>query len=138
MKWGVRNSGKSSGFRFQSSGPVIDSNIHSSTKTAAKEVAALMSQRYGFNITEVKDLKLKIFEYSHGTAAFVKYTPGTKGGQVYIRPEDIRKQLKDTEAVGWMKPGTTNVRITFYESAHAMFHAEQSVRRDFRKQSCRW
>ena len=135
MHWGIRNDRKPTGFRAQSSGPIVDPSLHSSTKTAAKQVASLMSERYGFNITEVKNLKTaNPQEYAHGTAAFVNFTPGIKGGEVYVRPEDLSKDLKHSESVGWMKPGTTNVRgLLTHESAHAMFHAEQSVKGILRK-----
>lgn len=131
MKWGVRNEQQSTGFRGQGSGPSIDPALHASTQLAAKEVASLIGERYGFQITQVRNLKTdNPAEYHYGTVAYVQHTPGKKEGVIFTKPEDFRKELKDAEKVGWMVPGTANPRgMLTHESAHAMFHADQQTKR---------
>lgn len=130
MKWGVRKDQETSGFRLQTTGPKIDASLHQSNKTAAKEVASLINKRYGFEITEIKDLKIgNPAEYAYGTVGFVQSTPGKRGGVVFVKPEDNRKDLKAAEDSGWFAEGTGNVRAFItHESAHAMFHAEQALK----------
>lgn len=130
MKWGIRKEdAPAGGYRLQASGPTIDSNLHPSTQTAGKEVAALMSQRYGFQIAAIKDLKPSHpQEHEKGTIGFVQYTPGQAGGVVFARSDDVRKVLKGAEDTGWFGPGTGNPKsFITHEAAHAMFHAEQQV-----------
>lgn len=133
MKWGVRKDDGSSGHRLQTGGPKIEASLHQSNQTGAREVASLVNKRYGFEITEIKDLKVhNKAEYDYGTVGYVESTPGKRGGTIYMKPEDNRKDLKGAEDVGWFAPGTGNVRaFVTHESAHAMFHAEQSMKTGF-------
>lgn len=135
MKWGVRKEGDSGGFRLQSSGPVIDASLHGKTQKAGREVASLMKDRYGFEITEIRDMSVsKPSEYNYGTIGFVQSTPGQKGGVVHARPEDVTAQLKEAESVGWFAGGTGNAHgFITHESAHAMFHAEQQYKGVFNR-----
>lgn len=130
MKWGIRNDPTSSGFRLQTIDPKIDSSLDSSTKTAGKEVSRLMAQRYGFQITEIRNLKTgRPDEYNRGTAAFVENTPGKSGGVIFAKPGNITKELEAPDNAGWMAKGTDNVRgLLTHESAHALFHAQQSTK----------
>lgn len=133
MHWGVRKSRETSGYSFQAAHPTMDPALHSSTQSAAKEVSALMGQRYGLQLTQIKNLKTeRPDEYAYGSVAFVQNTPGKREGIVYVRPDDFRKDLKQAEKSGWMAPGTTNPRgLLTHESAHALFHAEQANKRGF-------
>lgn len=135
MKWGVRKDNETGGHRLQTDGPKIDATLHPSNKTAAKEVASLINKRYGFEITEIKDLKVgNPQEYAYGTVGFVQSTPGQRGGVVFVKPEDNRKDLKGAEESGWFAEGTGNVRAFItHESGHAMFHAEQQIKSGFFK-----
>lgn len=134
MKWGVRKD-DASGFRLQSGGPTIDASLHQSTQTSARKVASLMSDRYGFQITSIKDLKVNHpEEYAYGTVGFVKSTPGQSGGVVFAKPGDLRKDLKGAEDNGWFAEGTGNVSAFLtHEAGHALFHAEQSYKGIVRK-----
>lgn len=133
MHWGIRNDDKPSGYRLQSAGVKIDPSVHASSRAPAKEVASLISNRYGFQITEVKNLRTNNRpEYERGTTAYVEHTPGKNGGVIFIKPEDIRPDMKRAEDMRWMAPGTTNVRgMLTHESAHAMFHAGQTFKSGF-------
>lgn len=135
MKWGIRKERDSSGFRSQTSGLTVDSSLSSSTSASAKKVASLISDRYGFRITEIKNLKTEnLQEYQHGTAAFVKHTPGQQGGSIFITPDNLNSRFKNAENSGFMVKGTTNVEgLLTHESAHAMFHAEQKTTTGFFK-----
>lgn len=128
MRWGVRKEDPTGG-RLHA-GPTVDANLHSSTKTAAKQVAALMSSRYGFEITGVKDLKhTHPHEHEAGTIGFVQYTPGQKGGVIHARSENVGPKLAGAEKIGWFAEGTGNTRAFItHESAHACFHADQTVK----------
>lgn len=128
MRWGVRKEDSVGGFRAETSGPKIDPTLHASTQQSAKEVADLISNRYGFQIHEVKNLQTSNpAEYAHGTVAFVAFTPGKSGGVIHARPNDITTQMKHENNKGWMAEGTNDVRgLLTHESAHAMFHADQS------------
>lgn len=132
MKWGIRNDRETSGYRLQAAGPKIDSNLHQSTQTAGKNVASLMGERYGFHISALKTLGPGHPEYELGTVGFVESTPGKRGGDIYVRKNDFRKDLKDAEKIGWFANGCGNTHAFLtHESAHALFHAEQEVRPGF-------
>lgn len=129
MKWGVRNDGLVAGNRLVA-GPTIDPTLHTSTQNAAKKVAGLVGERYGYQVTEIKALTTSHHEYSNGTVGYVENTPGKSGGVVYVRQEDLRKQLKDAENSQWFAKGTgTPEAFLTHEAGHSIFHAEQAVKR---------
>lgn len=130
MKWGVRNE-SGTVHRLQGKGPVIDPRLHQTTKTAAKEVSALISDRYGFQIHTVNPITDRA-ELEFGTVGYVQGTPGQKGGAIFITKADVTKRLKDAENEDWFADGTGNVRgLLTHESAHAIFHAEQQTKVGF-------
>src|SRR4051812_6212022 len=111
MHWGIRNDRKPSpsGFRSQTSAITVDQSIHSKTRESAKKVSSLISDRYGFHITEVKDLKVENpKEYANGSAAFVKSTPGKSEGVIFVKPDNLDAEMKISQSTGFMAPGTTN------------------------------
>lgn len=133
MKWGVRKDDTPTGHRLHTGAVPIAASLHPSTKVGAKEIVPLMSNRYGFQITEFKDLKVSNpAEYDYGTIGYVQLTPGQKGGVVHMRPGDQRKKLAEAEKTGWFANGTGNVRgFVTHEAAHAMLHADQQVKVGF-------
>ncbi|MFL6416847.1 MAG: hypothetical protein ACJ74Y_14380 [Bryobacteraceae bacterium] len=130
MKWGVRKADDSHGYRLHAASPTIAASLHPSTKDGAKRIAPLMASRYGFQISDFKDLKqTNPAEYAYGTVGYVESTPGQRGGVVHMRPGDQRKELANAEKTGWFAEGTGNVNgFITHESAHALFHAEQEIR----------
>ncbi|ASU03995.1 hypothetical protein SEA_FRODOSWAGGINS_10 [Streptomyces phage FrodoSwaggins] len=131
MKWGVRKAEETGGYRAQLSAVNIDPTIHKATKEAAIEVSNLISDRYGFNIRNIKELGKDHPEYPD-TAAYVAINKGSVEGTIHIQARDLRKHMSDTEKTGWMAPGTGNVRgLLTHESAHAFFHATQTVKSGF-------
>lgn len=131
MKWGVHKSDESSKYRAQTATLNFEPGFHSSTKEAATEVSSLMRDRYGLDLKNIKVLGPGNSEYP-GTAAYVEKNDGTNEGTVYIQAHDLRKQLKQTEEIGWMAPGTGNTKgLLTHESAHSLFHADQKVKPGF-------
>jgi len=131
MKWGVRNDERG-GYRLQTAGPIVDSNIHASTKAAGQKVAALMASRYGFQISSIQTIGPDHPEYQYGTVGFVKATPGKRGGDIFVRDHNLRKELKDAEDLGWFAKDCGHEHgLLTHESAHALFHAEQQVKNGF-------
>jgi len=132
MHWGIRKQRDSapSIFRLTTSPVQIEPSISSATRKSVEEVAPLIGKRYGFQISAVQNLKThNPAEYAHGTVAFVQHTPGKSGGIVYVKPEDSTKELKAAEKRGWFAKDTGNMRAMLtHESAHAMFHAEESTK----------
>jgi hypothetical protein len=133
MHWGIRND-EGGGFRAQTSAVLIEPGLHPTTKKAATEVAGLIGERYGYQIRNVKVLGPGHPEYP-GTAAFVESNLNKNGkneGTVFIQARDLTKEMKNTENVGWMAPGCGNTRgLLTHESAHSMFHADQTVSSGF-------
>lgn len=126
MKWGVRKQ-DDVGYRA-TVGPQVDANIHPSTKQAAQTVAALFGERYGLNITDVVTLGPDHPEYKNGTYGYVENTPGTPGGKIYVRADDIRPALKQAEKGNWFAKGTgTTEAFLTHEAGHVIFHADQKV-----------
>jgi hypothetical protein len=130
MHWGIRKEKPPSGVaRFQAPKPAIASDLHPATKQAAVEVAKLMSERYGFHITEVKSITPdnNSFEWQMGTYGLVNLTPGRREGIIHARIGDLGPAMKNAEKIGWVKDGTGDERGLFtHESAHALFHADQT------------
>jgi hypothetical protein len=132
MKWGVRKDQEDGVYRLQGPGPTIDSTLPQSTKSAGKEVASLIGERYGFKISALKSIEPGHPEYGTGTIGFVQGTPGRREGVIYTAHTDVRKQLKHGEDIGWFGKDCGNVRAFLtHESAHAIFHAEQKVKTGF-------
>lgn len=127
MRWGVRKD-DSSGYRLKSNVMTIDPDINGATKSAGQEVARLMSDRYGFELTSLKTLGPDHPEYDYGTVGFVQSTPGQRGGQIYVRNHNLGKELKGAEDIGWFAAGCGNEKAFLtHESGHALFHAEQKT-----------
>jgi hypothetical protein len=129
MRWGVRKDESAGIHRFQASGPVIDSKLPKSTQKAGKDVAALMSERYGFQVTALKSFGPGHPEYEMGTAAYVEATPGQRGGVIYASQKNLGPMLKHAENIGWSAKGCgTEYGLLTHESSHALFHAEEETK----------
>lgn len=130
MKWGVRKdqeTGSDDKLRFHGHehGPAISSDLHDDTKIASKEVSALISQRYGFNIKEVISIGPGDAEYDRGTIGYVQLGKGKANeGSIFVSKDDLRPAMKASEEVGWVGKdcGHTHSFLT-HEAAHAIFHA---------------
>lgn len=132
MKWGVRKERLGGENRLQIPLPKVDSTLHKATQSAAKDISALIGERYGYQITEVKAISPDHPDYARGLVGYVVNTPGKSGGVIYARQDDIRKSLKSAEDIGWFGKDTGNVHgFLTHESAHAIFHAEQQLKPGF-------
>lgn len=132
MKWGVRNDDRPAGVnRFRapptSGGPKMDPKVHPDSQAAARKVAALMKDRYGFNITEVRSFGPGHPEYENGTLAYVSNTGRSKPeGVVEVTVNDIGPALKASEKAGWLAKGMgTHVGVLTHEAGHAVFHSRE-------------
>lgn len=133
MHWGVRKDDGGSHRLESATGPAIDSGLHEGTRQAASDVSGLMSARYGLQIKSVKTLGPGNPEYPD-TLAYVE-SNGTKNrsaGTIFVQGKDLTKKMKDNENAGWLAAGTGNVKaLLTHESAHTLFHAEQTVKAGF-------
>ncbi len=134
MRWGVRKKYETGEYRLQIPTPKVDVSLHKATQSAAKDISALIGERYGYQITAVKAIDPGHPDYARGLVGYVMNTPGRSGGEIYARQGDIRKALKGAEDIGWFGKDTGNVKgFLTHESAHAIFHAEQQVKPGFFK-----
>lgn len=129
MKWGVRHEPETGGGIHQLQVPgqmAIAPGIAPSTTTAAKQVASLMGERYGFKVDALKVTDPKEPGWVPDTVAYVKSTPGKPGNTIYVDKRDLRKELKHGEDTLWFGEGCGSPEaLITHESAHALFHAEQ-------------
>jgi hypothetical protein len=133
MKWGVRNDSKTSGFSLRSGELEVDPTLHQSTKIAAKEVASMIQERYGFRVNKIIGFGPDNPEFAAGTLGYVKYDPSLKNeGDIYTSKLDMRKTLKGAEEIGWYGKGSGNLYGLFtHESAHAIFHSPEKLKPGF-------
>lgn len=129
MKWGVRKAEEGGNLRFQTVKPNIDALLPKKTQEAGNDVAALMAERYGFQVTALKSFGPGHPEYEMGTAAYVEATPGLRGGVIHASQKNLSKDLKYAEDIGWSAKGCGHEHgLLTHESSHALFHAEESTK----------
>lgn len=129
MHWGVRKD-RESVYRLQTSGLAIDSEIHKETKAAAVEVSKLIGDRYGYSIKNVKTLGPDNPQFPEALAYVEnnKAHGGGNDGTIFVQSSNLSGVMKGIEDIGWMVPGTANVRgLMTHETAHSIFHADQKV-----------
>ncbi|QPX71469.1 peptidase [Streptomyces phage SscP1EGY] len=130
MKWGVRKD-QPGVYRSVSSTVHVEPGFHKATRDAAVEVAGLISDRYGYQIKNVKVLDERHPYYRPEYMAFVENNflgTGQNEGTIFVQPRDMTKELKEAAADGWNAPGTGNTRgLLTHESAHSVFHSDQRV-----------
>ncbi|QEQ93509.1 hypothetical protein SEA_GIRLPOWER_10 [Streptomyces phage GirlPower] len=133
MKWGVRKDDDVAG-RFQpvGEGPKMDSRVHPVSQQAAREVAALIQERYGYKIREVKAITPDNEEYARGTLGYVANNGKQKlEGDIYIAMRDPTREMKASEKMGWVAKGLgTPVGLLTHESGHAIFHSREKYDKD--------
>lgn len=128
MHWGIRKADESSGNPHPvGSGPKIDPKVHPASQEAARQVAALIQERYGYTVKEVKSFGPGHPEYEHGTLGYVQNTGNSKPeGDIYLSVDDPRRKMKASEKVGWVAKGCGNpTAFLTHESAHAIFHSRE-------------
>jgi|SRR5687768_2320015 hypothetical protein len=128
MRWGVRKDDDVAG-RFQSVGesPKMDSRVHVVSQQAAREVAALIQERYGYKVREIKAIAPGHEEYSRGTLGYVANNGKQKlEGDIYLAIRDPTREMKASEKTGWVGKGLGNpIGLITHESAHAIFHSRE-------------
>ncbi len=131
MKWGVRKDDGGDGkLRFQgpTSGVYLDPDLHEETQKAGSEVASLVTQRYGFNITDVASIGPGHPEYEMGTLGYVQLGSGSSNsGSIVVSQGDLAPRLEHSVDIGWTKPAVDGKEIQgllTHETAHAIFHAQ--------------
>lgn len=133
MHWGVRKDRDSGGLHpLQAPGVmVVETGVPKTTAAAAKEVASLMSKKYGFHISALKTMSVDPShpDYHPDMIGYVQNNPGQRDGVIHVAHRDVRKELKHAENTGWFGEGCGNPKAFLtHESAHAIFHSEQKVK----------
>lgn len=142
MKWGRRKDKEGSGKAKPTYEPTVDpiklgspiknmdKTLHTSTQDAAHEIAGMLKQRYGYEVTTVSAIadKKKFKNYIAYVEAGAASGNSKSKGTIHVQPRDLNPELKQLENSGWFGKGAGNVRsVMTHETAHSMFHAEERV-----------
>lgn len=106
----------------------MDPIIHTETQDAAHQVAGMLSQRYGYDVTSVRAVpQTKQFK---NYIAYVESNPDAKNGAgkgtIFVQPRAMNAEMKKEEGSGWFGRDQGNMRaVMTHETAHSMFHAEE-------------
>lgn len=132
MKWGVRKDDEvadRSHFQPVQGGPKMDPKVHPESQKAAREVAALIQERYGYTVREVKSIGPGDEDYDSGALAYVQNTGNSKmEGDIHVSIDDPIKPMRDSEKAGWIAKGCGNpTAFITHEAAHAIFHSRERL-----------